>query len=548
MSTLAITTNPYELSPYIIFLIPALAIYLNLLSKVFPYFTPIIYHLRIKRLPAPFFETSYGGFFLILAYIGLNIAVGVTTYYGEYIASVVDDDYSMVSNLLMYQDAMVTVTGVITMMNYWMIFLPTSKTSLLSYLTGLPFERTVKYHKLIVYVTIVSGLTHLIYNYKVNYIIFYTSDSQDDDGQGAGIRPLYGFIAFILTCGMIIVSSDYFQLRKYNYELFMRFHHINGVIALFIILHYSDALPGFIPGFLLHGIDRLFKLKSWILKDNVIKITAQEEITTITMKTNCIDSYFIKPGSYYFINISQISLTEWHPFSMSNYNIQNNEITFNIKSLNPNSFTNKLYNYVSDSKNTPNLSISTYGPFGNLSINIERYQTLYLFAAGIGITPMLPIIDIISGINGYRCTKLNKLSLIWSLRNPFLFSNVFNERLSFTNDIERKCSNNNNEFITLNNNNNNLNFEYNIFNTAIKGNNEDSLTQEFNYSTNNEKIPIKLRKCLGRPNIRKLFEQIGKLNHKVGIIICGPAEYSNSILKEAEKYSNIDIHMETFGY
>jgi hypothetical protein len=99
-----------------------------------------------------------------------------------------------------------------------------------------------------------------------------------------------------------------------------------------------------------------------------------------------------QPGQYFFINIPCISLNEWHPFTASA--VLDDGILLYIKSMGkpqgaPKSWTSKLADLARRglAHEVPMLRLS--GPFGH--INLDGYETILLFAGGIGITPMIAI-------------------------------------------------------------------------------------------------------------------------------------------------------------
>jgi NAD(P)H-flavin reductase len=110
------------------------------------------------------------------------------------------------------------------------------------------------------------------------------------------------------------------------------------------------------------------------------------------------------PGHYAFLNIAEISLFEWHPFTIASpahYNARP-EIVFVIKTMGPNTWTQSLYNYVeefyrdngypgTDYVDVP-LTVSLDGPYGT-PIDFSTYDIVILLGGGIGITPCKSIYE-----------------------------------------------------------------------------------------------------------------------------------------------------------
>lgn len=55
-----------------------------------------------------------------------------------------------------------------------------------------------------------------------------------------------------------------------------------------------------------------------------------------------VESFKYRPGQYCFINVPIVSRYQWHPFSISNFSFAKSTITFHIKDMGKNSWTNKL--------------------------------------------------------------------------------------------------------------------------------------------------------------------------------------------------------------
>jgi ferredoxin-NADP reductase len=249
-------------------------------------------------------------------------------------------------------------------------------------------------------------------------------------------------------------------IRKVKYKIFYAVHQLWIVAVIFTMLHFplgSVNQLGFSPGLVLQIADRLGLLCTPTIaaEGNTISSAKTSEssapvstadvfsLRVFTKQTNSwlsetmlyqkIASLFEVIfrdaneglGQYYFINAPAISMVEWHPFSVSQMNEQS--MTFHIKTCKPGSCTCKLLTYIQDSTATsPNgqvdVEVQLRGPYGSLSVNLADYSHIFLIAGGIGITPMLPILDSIrSQRKKYPC--LRKVTIVWAARkeNESLF-------------------------------------------------------------------------------------------------------------------------------
>jgi ferredoxin-NADP reductase len=143
-------------------------------------------------------------------------------------------------------------------------------------------------------------------------------------------------------------------------------------------------------------------------------------------------------GQYVFINIPDISIAEWHPFTISS--APNDSImSHHIKSHDNNQWTGKLRDYINSldrivSTNPfKNININIDGPYG-LPLDVSKYSSILLVAGGIGITPMHSCLrQIYTSIkaNSNLYPNLRKVRLVWVSRvNEKMFDYTWNMVLS----------------------------------------------------------------------------------------------------------------------
>jgi NAD(P)H-flavin reductase len=175
-------------------------------------------------------------------------------------------------------------------------------------------------------------------------------------------------------------------------------------------------------------------------------------------------------GQYVFLNVAELSLYEWHPFTIASIAARTpGELEFLIKSSGYATWTSRLYGManahimrsqdgehapgelrrVSDHgdndnfKAPPAITLSIDGPYGG-QLEMSRYQTVLLLAGGIGITPIKSHFDTIRAahrhahaVNSPMSPELNRsafsptspssrcpsrVHLMWVLRDPSLVS------------------------------------------------------------------------------------------------------------------------------
>jgi len=240
----------------------------------------------------------------------------------------------------------------------------------------------------------IGGLVHLSLNKKLNNSIFY---SITPVGANNAI-PYYGYCAYIIFSTMTILAVD--PIRRACYEIFMVSHFLYIPAIAFLIAHVDGAYYGFIPGLLLHMLDIISRLISAVQAKPVhscsVKGDITELLTNVTTEKSCRRCSTLDFGQYYFINSPDVSLLEWHPFSVSgrsgnSVHRDTSSIGFHIKSMGNGSWTDKLLKCVEENPEGK-IRIAIDGPYGGLSLDLGNYKSIMMITGGIGITPMLPIL------------------------------------------------------------------------------------------------------------------------------------------------------------
>jgi len=336
------------------------------------------------------------------------------------------------------------VSGRIAVLNLWLTLIPASKTSMVLHLTGVPFERLMKFHKVTAFIGFAATVAHY-----VRFVYRMVSETINIDS--IGVYPEWGLLAFI--CYALMSSLAIPMVREAKYKIFYVVHQLWIVAVVFTMLHFpmgSLNQLGFLPGLVLHIVDRVDLLCTHRIsaRGNIISSAKTAEssalvssadtfsLRVLTKETNLwwsetklyqsISSMLALIytdaneglGQYYFINAPAISLVEWHPFSVSQMNEKT--MTFHIKTCKPGSWTAKLAKLMQDSAISnatehADVEVKLRGPYGSLSVNLADYSHIILIAGGVGITPMLPILDSI------RCQQrkypfLSKVTIIWVAR------------------------------------------------------------------------------------------------------------------------------------
>ncbi|MCK8058684.1 MULTISPECIES: ferric reductase-like transmembrane domain-containing protein [unclassified Fusibacter] len=151
-------------------------------------------------------------------------------------------------------------------------------------------------------------------------------------------------------------------------------------------------------------------IKPWLLEKRLYEISdlkkESEDILTIVIRPKSGSSMEYQPGQFgYFTLMSDRMPLEEHPFSISSSPSDGSELSITVKELGD--FT----------RSTSNLKIGdrvkVEGPYGKFSYLRYKNEASSIFiAGGIGITPVLGMIDQISCTN-----RMRPVLLIWAVRS-----------------------------------------------------------------------------------------------------------------------------------
>jgi len=231
-------------------------------------------------------------------------------------------------------------------------------------------------------------------------------------------------------------------------------------------------------------------------------------------------------GQYVFINIPQISKYDWHPFTISSPPTHlPDSFTIHVKQLG--TFTDRVQTDIFppgsqgwvELQNPQSVQILVDGPYGRPAIVPDDYEIVTLVCGGVGVTPMLSMLQNIYDRMRMKDANLvtQKVYLIWTIKTIHMFE-LF--QYIFT-DIKQS------EFASC----------FSLYIHISQGKIEEPGYQ------------------IGRPNLNEYFEKIiGEAPSvtRIAVFTCGPDELTNDVWDACYFYTNKDrrfeFHHETFNF
>ncbi|KAK4133352.1 putative transmembrane component protein [Trichocladium antarcticum] len=316
-------------------------------------------------------------------------------------------------------------------MTPWIIVTST-KSNLLTLMTGIGPERLNVFHRWLSYLHLFLALIHTI--------PFYIQPVWEDGGMqvfetlfppGSGI--IYGSgIASLVPLAWLCVASLPIIRRK-AYEVFSLLHAPVGYIYIGVLFWHTKNflmswgyLSASVAILVICNLMRFFKLNwtkpwrlSWLVGDEAAINIMTENAIKITVPTQM----RWKPGQYVYLRMPGISLFENHPFTISSLCSEDFPSEYGedyrdcVLVFRPyGGFTRKVLETAIDKGPFHTYRAFLDGPYGGMRRELAAFDTCILIAGGSGITALMSqLLNLIKRMrDGKAITK--KIVVVWALR------------------------------------------------------------------------------------------------------------------------------------
>uniref|UniRef100_A0A7S1ZTX8 FAD-binding FR-type domain-containing protein n=1 Tax=Trieres chinensis TaxID=1514140 RepID=A0A7S1ZTX8_TRICV len=352
-------------------------------------------------------------------------------------------------------------------------FLTACHNSIVTLLMGMPFERAQKYHRVLGALGWLNGVFHtytafFYHTPSGNEPIPLSSDTLLDTKEGLGdteeaqrallsedgdlteydhnnfaligengghpvkINGYSNFGTFLvydtinasgtgiifLMLAMILTALP--PVRRVCFEFFYYLHILFAMAITGCAFYHSGLFVVLLVSFLWGGDMVMRKvimaLCRYPRKANISYLTD----TVVELSFPKTKGFAYNPSQYAFIAVPEISLFQWHPFTISS-SPHEDTVRFHIRKRGR--WTKALHK-LTDSRHQVTLLIE--GPFGCLSTNMfdNRYKMIMLLSGGIGVTPMQSICHQLMHEHEAGSRELKKLWFFWTARDPEIIDNM----------------------------------------------------------------------------------------------------------------------------
>ncbi|OAQ26388.1 hypothetical protein K457DRAFT_79060 [Linnemannia elongata AG-77] len=439
-----------------------------------------------------------------------------------------------------------------------MILFPVCRT-LISWLRStplnriVPFDKALAFHKAIAWSIVFFTLLHTF----AHYVNFWRLSRTDPDkfsfwglmfGSGPGLT---GHLMLMALLVMVFTSLP--RVRQAKFEVFWYWHHL--FLVFFGLFSFHGAFCLLTPDRPPHCKDIASFWKYWVasgsmyLLERVLRewrgiqkttisrvILHPSKVVEIQMKK---ESCRALAGQYIFLCCPEVSLWQWHPFTLTNAP-EEDYLSVHIRVVGD--FTKALgrrlgcdVDGVAEWEETmgdkdqglvtilPRIMID--GPFGAASEDVFKFEVTVLVGAGIGVTPFASVLKSIWYRVNYptAATKLHKVYFFWICRDKDSFEWFQSLLLALeSQDL--------NQFIEI----------HTFLTGKLRHSEVGNLMLNDQDAFEDTVTGLRARTCFGRPNLDVEFERI-RSNHEdtdIGVFFCGPKKMGKQLQACCTKFSN----------
>ncbi|KAL3499920.1 hypothetical protein ACH5RR_039013 [Cinchona calisaya] len=315
--------------------------------------------------------------------------------------------------------------GAIGIMCLAVLFFPVARGSVLLQYIDIPFEHAIRYHTWLGHVTMSMFTLHGLF-YVVAWSLQGRLLDQITGWKSRDFAVVPGVCCLLTGLTMWLTSIS--AVRRKCFELFYYTHQLYVVFVIFLVLHVGDFIFTIAAaGIFIFMLDRFLRFCQSRKKVDILSAKCFPCGTVELVLSKPANLQYNALG-WVFVQIRDISLLQWHPFSVSSSPFDGkNHLAILIKVVGE--WTGKLKDHIlSTSEEEPELkqqllhpqpkiSVFVEGPYGHISSYHRMYENLILVAGGIGISPFLAILsDVLNHVKDRKPCLPKNILMVWAVK------------------------------------------------------------------------------------------------------------------------------------
>ncbi|KAG6617499.1 Ferric reduction oxidase 8 [Phytophthora cinnamomi] len=212
-----------------------------------------------------------------------------------------------------------------------------------------------------------------------------------EDGQYRWTNT-FGTIA--LLCFLAIGVTSTGRIRRKMYDVFYCVHHLFIIATIFVVLHWNSTLAWLFPSVMMYTACRPLSSSNAFTPVPVREFTTlSSDVVKVVLERSTMHAGEFKVGNFVYLNVPAISKLQWHHFTISS-SPQTSPNTFTILLKSLGDWTQELVKYpVEYKKNSILPTVYMDGFYGASLEFYDEYATVCLIGGGIGVTPVLAILE-----------------------------------------------------------------------------------------------------------------------------------------------------------
>eukprot|EP00808_Paulinella_micropora_P005862 g60621.t1 len=315
------------------------------------------------------------------------------------------------------------------------LMLPIARNGALDWVLDLPFDRLVHFHRWQGYLLVCLAIAHLV------LALFSFPQGQMYNTIANSRKYKLGLAAFCCLMLQPVFSLPF--IRRLNFEVFYYSHFAFLVFFVLAALHSTYFRTYLAPILAVYLLDRLLRWFYGVLPKQAIAVDVKAGVTRVVFAKGPCEWLHRREevGQYVFVCFPEVSLLQWHPFSISSGPTEETR-EIHIKAVgSESSFTRGVLAAAQKAKEEgKTLKIKVEGPYGCMGVNYRQFTEIVLVAGGIGITPCMGILKD-AFRNRQARFNLQRVTLIWANRHRSLFELFEKEIGEFISTSAQKAEN-----------------------------------------------------------------------------------------------------------
>lgn len=390
----------------------------------------------LRRKPSMFGKVSwfsYGELLFLLFIIGGNVLV----FYHSYMRRLHNAQASALKSKKKiktdkYFDMAGNSLGFNCLFNFAFLFLPSTRNSAWMEFLNISYANGIKYHRWFGMSTVLTALAHCIAFYWMwirqgkwvhkTLPCIHCSLKEDEEGWDRWLA-VFGELALIVF--LVISFSSVPYVRRNYFNAFYYIHQLFFLAVFFIALHWGGAIWFIFPSVMLYLINRFISTTNSFTAVQVTEFTSlSDEFVKIIITRSALHEGNYKVGQFVYLNVPSVSQLQWHPFTIaSSPRTSATSLTLIVKSLGD--WTHGLVEYCNECKQNNVLPTVYMDGYHGASLELyEDYSTVCLVAGGVGVTPLIAILDdIVTKLSRHE-QPIQKVYFIFTFRELSLLEEI----------------------------------------------------------------------------------------------------------------------------